>query len=162
MNNTIKQKFDYPELRQYILDHPDAKIFFGCDSQRFKKDKVWHARYIVCAIVYEKDDNKIFAEISVEKDYDSNPGKPALRLMNEVYKVSETVRELADVLEDRKFEVHLDINPNILHGSSCVINQATGYILGVNGIKPVVKPDSWAASCVSDHLVKHQESRKYK
>jgi len=162
MKETITQKLDLDEVKDYITSHPKAKIFFGCDSQRYKKNKEWHARYIVAVVVYEKDDNKIFAEISIEKDYDSNPGKPALRLMNEVYKVSEVVRDLSDVLDEREFEVHLDINPNVLHGSSCVINQATGYILGVNGIKPVVKPDSWAASCVSDHLVKHKESRVYK
>ena len=74
--------------------------------------------------------------------------------MNEVYKVSAMVTELAPDLEDRYFEVHLDINPNILHGSSVAISQAIGYIKGVNGIQPKVKPDAWCATHVADKLLK--------
>ncbi len=162
MKNTITKKMDLDKVRKYINDHPNAKIYAGCDSQRFKKQGVWNARFIACIIVYEKDENKIFAEISIEKDYDRNPGKPVMRLMNEVYKISAIVNELQDVLATRDFEVHLDINPRKDAGSNCAFNQAVGYVLGMHGIKPITKPDAWAASCVSDHLVKHKEAKKYK
>ena len=157
----IQQKIDFDEVRNYITSHPNAKIFFGCDSQKISKRKKSKtptppksARFISLVIVYEKDNNKIFAEVSTEKDYDVNPGKPVMRLMNEVYKVSAMVSELSDVLENRKWDVHLDINPRKGEGSHCAFHQAVGYIKGMHGITPIVKPDAWAASCVSDHLCK--------
>ena len=72
--------------------------------------------------------------------------------MNEVYKVSQLYLDLADVLEDRLVEVHLDINPNELHGSSCVINEAIGYIRGTCNVIPLVKPQAFAASYAADRF----------
>jgi predicted RNase H-related nuclease YkuK (DUF458 family) len=37
--------------------------------------------------------------------------------MTEVYKVSDLYLQLAEVLEGRDVEVHLDINPDEMHGS---------------------------------------------
>mgnify|MGYP003340769633 FL=1 len=73
-------------------------------------------------------------------------------LMNEVYNVSALFSELKDVLEDRYVEVHLDLNPDIRYGSSCVIQQAIGYIRGTCNLTPMVKPNSWAASHCADRL----------
>jgi UDP-glucose 6-dehydrogenase len=53
-------------------------------------------------------------------------------------------------LDDKEIEVHLDINPNELHGSSCVINEAIGYIRGTCNVIPLCKPSAWAASYVAD------------
>ena len=72
--------------------------------------------------------------------------------MNEVYKVSQLYLDLADVLEDRLVEVHLDINPNEMHGSSCVINEAIGYIRGTCNVIPLVKPQAFAASYAADRF----------
>jgi predicted RNase H-related nuclease YkuK (DUF458 family) len=148
------KEIDLDEVRAYIRENPNAKIYFGCDSTKFRKGGDWHARYVTAIVVYEKDNNKIFGEVSFERDFDKNPSRPALRMMTEVYKVSAMVLELSDALKDRYFEVHLDINPNIMHGSSVALQQAIGYIKGVNNISPKVKPDAWAASCVADHLLK--------
>jgi predicted RNase H-related nuclease YkuK (DUF458 family) len=41
-----------------------------------------------------------------------------------------------------------------LAGSNIVHNAAVGYVQGMTGILPKVKPEAWAASCVSDHFVK--------
>jgi predicted RNase H-related nuclease YkuK (DUF458 family) len=155
-------KIDLEEVKETIRSRPNAKIYFGCDSTKFKKNGEWHARFVVAVVVYEKDNNKIFGEISYERDFDKDPSRPALRMMNEVFKVSSIVLELQEVLEDRYFEIHLDINPNIMHGSSVALGQAIGYIKGVNGIDPVVKPDAWCASAVADHLLKHKRTRKKK
>jgi len=70
--------------------------------------------------------------------------------MNEVYKVSEMYLKLADVLEGRDVEVHLDINPSEMHGSNCVINEAIGYIRGTCNVIPMVKPKAFAASYAAD------------
>jgi predicted RNase H-related nuclease YkuK (DUF458 family) len=59
---------------------------------------------------------------------------------------------LKDVLEDRDVEVHLDINPDEMHGSSCVINEAVGYIRGMCNVIPLVKPEAFAASFAADRL----------
>ena len=57
-----------------------------------------------------------------------------------------------DVLVDRNVEVHLDINPNEMTGSSCVINEAIGYIKGTCNVIPLVKPQAFAASYAADRL----------
>ena len=75
-----------------------------------------------------------------------------MRLMNEVYKVSELFQKLKEVLEDRIVEVHLDINPNELFGSSCVVQQAIGYIKGTCNVTPLVKPGAFAASYAADRM----------
>lgn len=87
-----------------------------------------------------------------ERDYDQRSDRPSMRLMNEVYRVSELFQRLAPVLVDRPVEVHLDINPNELHGSSCVVQQAIGYIRGTCNVVPMVKPNAFAASYAADRL----------
>jgi len=72
--------------------------------------------------------------------------------MTEVYKVSELYLKLADVLDGRDVEVHLDINPDENFGSSCVIQQAVGYIRGTCNVIPMVKPEAFAASYAADRL----------
>jgi predicted RNase H-related nuclease YkuK (DUF458 family) len=72
--------------------------------------------------------------------------------MNEAYKVSEMYLKLSDVLIDRDVEVHLDINPDEEFGSSCVINEAIGYIKGTCNVVPMVKPQAFAASYAADRL----------
>ena len=72
--------------------------------------------------------------------------------MTEVYKVSELYLKLAEVLEGRKVEVHLDINPDDHHASSNVVSQAIGYIKGTCNVVPLVKPDAFAASYAADRM----------
>ena len=72
--------------------------------------------------------------------------------MNEVYRVSEMFQRLAPVMGDFPVEVHLDINPNEEHGSSCVISQAIGYIRGTCNVIPLVKPRAFAASYAADRI----------
>jgi len=55
-------------------------------------------------------------------------------------------------LADRPVEVHLDINPNEMHASSCVVQQAIGYIRGTCNVIPMVKPQAFAASYAADRL----------
>jgi predicted RNase H-related nuclease YkuK (DUF458 family) len=87
-----------------------------------------------------------------EKDFDKKVSRPRYRLMNEAYKLSELYLKLFDVLEDRTVEVHLDINPDEMFGSSCVIQEAIGYIRGTCNVIPMVKPKAFAASYAADRL----------
>jgi predicted RNase H-related nuclease YkuK (DUF458 family) len=157
-------KFNIEEIKEYILAHPNAKIFIGGDSQKVSnkkrkklkiKDKT--ARFVTAVVVYEKDCNKIFFEVSKEKDIDVIPGKPFNRMMNETYKVADITLQLMDVLIDRDFYIHLDISKEEFNGSHCAMGAAIGYIWGVVGIEPILKPDSWVASTVADHIVKNNK-----
>ena len=149
------RKLDLNEVREFIeAQSPETKIYIGCDSERMKIDRVWYADYITAIVVHINGNNgcKLFGEVVREKDYDQKQSKPRYRLMNEVYKVSELYLKLADVLVDRDVEVHLDINPNEMTGSSCVINEAIGYIKGTCNVVPLVKPQAFAASYAADRL----------
>ena len=75
-----------------------------------------------------------------------------MRLMNEVMKTAQLYLDLGDISDEYEVEVHLDINPNELHGSSCVINEAVGYVRGMCNVVPLVKPNAWAASYCADRL----------
>jgi len=154
-------KFDIEEIKQYIENNPNSKIIIGGDSQKMsskkrKKLKIKQktARFVTCVIVYKKDKNKIFYEVSKESDFDHNPAKPMLRMMQEVQKITSIAVELLDVISNKDFEIHLDINKSSEHGSNCALGQAIGYVWGMLGVEPIVKPNSWAASCVADHIVK--------
>jgi predicted RNase H-related nuclease YkuK (DUF458 family) len=70
--------------------------------------------------------------------------------MNEVMKVCQLYLDLGETLENREVEIHIDINPNKEHGSSCVITEAVGYVKGMCNVVPLVKPDAWAASYCAD------------
>jgi predicted RNase H-related nuclease YkuK (DUF458 family) len=47
-------------------------------------------------------------------------------------------------------EIHLDINPDEIHGSSVALQQAIGYIRGTCNIVPMVKPNAFCASFAAD------------
>lgn len=149
------KKLNLSEVKEYILaQSPETKIYLGADSERFNMNGVWYADYTTAIVVHidGRHGCKIFGEVTRERDYDQRKDRPSMRLMNEVYKVSELFQNLADVLEDRYVEVHLDINPSEMHGSHCVIQQAVGYIRGTCNVIPMVKPRAFAASYAADRL----------
>lgn len=149
------KKLDIEEVKNFInAQSPSTKIYVGADSERFKMNGLWYADYTIAVVVHIDGCHgcKIFGEVQRELDYDQKKSKPALRLMNEVYKVAEIFQSLSDVLEDRYVEVHLDINPNELYGSSCVVQQAIGYIKGTCNVVPMIKPRAFAASYAADRL----------
>ena len=147
------KKLNLEEVKAFIdAQTPETKIYLGVDSERFNMNGIWYADYITAIVIHINGNNgcKIFGEVQRERDYDQKKSKPRYRLMNEVYKVSELYLKLADVLDGREVEVHLDINPNEMHGSSCVINEAVGYIRGTCNVIPLVKPNAFAASYAAD------------
>jgi predicted RNase H-related nuclease YkuK (DUF458 family) len=147
------KKLNLEEVKAFIdAQTPETKVYLGVDSERFKLNGVWYADYITAIVVHINGNNgcKIFGEVHRERDYDQKKSRPRYRLMNEVYKVSELYLKLSDVLDGREVEVHLDINPNEMHGSSCVINEAVGYIRGTCNVVPLVKPNAFAASYAAD------------
>jgi predicted RNase H-related nuclease YkuK (DUF458 family) len=158
------KKINIDEVKDFIESQsPNTKIYIGADSERFLIGKDWYADYTLAVVVHINGNNgcKIFGEVQRERDYDQKKNRPRMRLMNEVYKLAELYQKLHDVLEDREVEVHLDINPNEMHGSSCVINEAVGYIRGMCNVVPLVKPNAFAASYCADrlkHIMSHQKA----
>ena len=149
------KKINLNEVRSFIVSQsPETKIYLGCDSERMKIDGVWYADYVLAIVVHINGNNgcKLFGEVHRERDYDKKASRPAMRLMTEVYKVSELYLKLAEVLEGRQVEVHLDINPDELHGSSCVLSQSIGYIKGTCNVIPFVKPQAFAATYAADRF----------
>ena len=141
------------EVREFIkAQTPETKVYIGADSERFKMNGIWYADYILAVVVHinGKHGCKLFGEVQRERDYDQKVSRPRMRLMNEAYKLSELYLKLADVLEDRYVEIHLDINPSEKHGSYCALQEAMGYIRGTCNVIPMVKPNAFAASYAAD------------
>ena len=149
----MRKEINIAEVKEFIMNQtPESKIYIGGDSERFMMNEQWYADYILVVVVHINGNNgcKIFGEVQRERDWDQKRDRPRMRLMNEVYKIADLYNKLHDVLEDRNVEVHLDINPNEMHGSSCVINEATGYIRVMCNVVPMVKPNAFAASYAAD------------
>lgn len=147
-------KFNIPQIKEFIdRQGPDTKIYIGVDSERIKRDKIWYADYTAAIVIHidGKHGCKLFGEVTRERDYD-RVDKPNTRLMMEVFKVSELYLKLAEVLEDRAVEVHLDINPDESYTSSNVVAQAIGYIRGTCNVEPLVKPRAFAATYAADRM----------
>ena len=141
------------EVKAYIETcSPTSKIYIGSDSERFKLKGKWYADYATVVVVHidGKHGCRIFGDITRELDYDRKVSRPALRLMNEAYKAQELYMQLQEVIGQRFCELHLDINPDERYGSSCVVTQAIGYIIGTCNIEPKVKPFAFAASIAAD------------
>jgi len=129
-----------------------TRVYLGCDSVRYMKKGKKMARFATVAIVHMNGKNgcRIFSHISKEPDYDLKAGRPKMRMMKEVQKVCELYVQLAPFIDEYDVEIHLDINTDPKHGSNCAANEAAGYVLGMTGIQPKLKPDSWAASFGAD------------
>ena len=148
-------KMNIDEVKEFISKQsPETKIYLGADSERVNVGGVWWTDYLLAVVVHIDGHHgcKVFGDIQRDRDYDKNLSKPRMRLFSEVVKIAEMYHKLEDVLVDRDIQIHLDLNPNEMFGSSCVISEAIGYIKGVCGIEPKVKPHSFAASICADRL----------
>lgn len=131
----------------------ETKIYIGTDSVRFRKDGRWFAKYASVCVVHMNGNKgcRVFKHRSIEPDFDMKKNRPSMRLMNEVMKSCELYIQLAPFIDEFDVEIHLDVNTDPKHGSNCVATQAAGYVLGVTGVEPKMKPDAFAASFAGDH-----------
>jgi len=147
--------FDIEVVKSFIqAQSAQTRIYIGVDSERIRENNVWYADYTAAVVVHidGKHGCRLFGEVTRERDWDQRADRPTTRLMTEVYKVSELYLRLADVLEDRLVEVHLDINSADEHASSNVVAQAIGYIRGTCNVVPKIKPEAFAATNAADRL----------
>jgi predicted RNase H-related nuclease YkuK (DUF458 family) len=150
------RKLDLDEVREFIVNTSlSTKIYIGSDSARYRKGDVWHAEYCTVVVVHYDGNRgcKVFGQLESERDYDQKKDKPRMRLMNEVMRTAQMYLDLEEVIGYRDVQIHLDINPDEKHGSSCVISEAVGYIKGFCNVVPFVKPNAFAASIAADRLL---------
>lgn len=132
-----------------------SKVYLGCDSVRTSHNGKLVARYATVAIIHMngKHGCRIFSNISYEPDFDVKKNRPKIRMMNEVMKVCQLYTQLIPFIDEYEVEIHLDIASDPKHGSNCAAVEAAGYVLGVTGIQPKLKPESFASSFGADHVV---------
>jgi hypothetical protein len=66
----------------------------------------------------------------------------------------EIAQTLRDFSQDLDISVHLDCNSNPSAGSSVCQKSLQSYVQGM-GFRPIIKPESWAASCLADKKSKN-------
>lgn len=140
--------------REAILDSSESSsIYVGCDSLRRKKGKQFYATYATVVIIHKdsKHGGAMYSFEDTQPDY----GSMKQRLLTEVGYAVQVASELIDIAGPRNFEIHLDINPDPKHKSSCAAKEGAGYVLGSFGFEPKLKPQAWAATHGSDHIVRH-------
>lgn len=144
------------EIVDLLVDYPEGtKIYLGCDSIRVFKNGEMHAKFATVAIIHKGGNNgcRIFSDVSFERDYDVKANRPKVRMLNEVRKVCELYHELIPFIDGYEIEIHLDISTDPKRGSNCAASEAAGYVLGMTGIEPKFKPESFCASFGADHVV---------
>lgn len=145
------------EVRSFIQSQSlESKVYIGCDSEVFKRNDKWMINYYSVVVIHIDKHRgcKVFGQKTTEIDYTKDKKKPLYRLMQEVYKASELYLALADVIDPREVEVHLDLNPSKKHVSNMIVEQAIGYIKSTCNVVPMIKPNAWAATSVADKFLK--------
>ena len=135
---------DIEEVREFIRNSSEeSAIYVGCDSRQIRDSTV----FVTVVVVHINSNHgaKIFWQVDRVRRINSI----RQRLLEEVNRAVYTALMIADVVGERPFEVHLDINPNPDHRSSVILKEAVGYVLA-QGLKPVLKPDAIAATAVAD------------
>jgi predicted RNase H-related nuclease YkuK (DUF458 family) len=151
----MKKKID----KQQVIDllntlNSNTKLYFGCDSTRFKHNKQWYAEFTTVLVVHKDGCHgcKIFAEVDKEQDFDEKASRPFNRMMNEAIRVANIYLEFEDIVYEfgLDHEIHLDINKDDIYGSSVAVKAASGYVQGTTNIIPILKPSAYAASYAAD------------
>ena len=146
-------EIDLEKVKEYIKGcSAETAVYVGSDSKCFKQDKVSKVAYITVVVIHIDGNKgaKVFKGLNIEKHH----GSLRQRLMTEVGYAATAAYEISEVVGDRPFEVHLDLNPNPNFKSSTVVKEAMGYIIGTVGFYPHVKPDSIMASNCADKWAK--------
>ena len=143
------------EMVELLADlSKDTKVYLGCDSVRYIKNDRAYGRFATVAIVHMNGKNgcRIFSNVSFEPDYDLKKNRPKMRMLNEVRKVCELYTQLAPFIDEYDIEIHLDISQDPQNGSNCAASEAAGYVLGVTGLEPKLKPNAIASSFGADYI----------
>jgi len=141
------KKLCYETVISAILGLSDSSsIYIGCDSKLSGQYTVFGL--VVILHIDSCKGGKCFASIMKEE---RRMGIKE-RLMKEVEHAVSCAARVQHAVANRKFEVHLDINPNPDHASNSVLKTALGYVKG-QGLKCRIKPDAFAATTAADYII---------
>lgn len=141
---------DMEQVKTFIRNSSmESAVYVGCDSHKTTKNGKRETVFITVVVIHIDSckGGKVFSRTDILPDFKNNRE----RLMKEVELAVMVAYEVADVVGERPFEVHLDLNPNPNHFSSTCVKEAIGWVKGM-GMTPVIKPDSWAANACADRL----------
>jgi predicted RNase H-related nuclease YkuK (DUF458 family) len=126
----------------------DKQIVIGTDSQAHQKHE-----FVTCVVLISPGyGGKIFYTKRTENKKYSLQEK----LFTEAFMSMELAMELSGKMpKSWNIEVHLDVNSNVKFKSYKYMKQLSGMV-EAQGFDVKTKPDSWAATHVSEHLVKHR------
>ena len=155
MRKYIHGDIDKEDVRGLLRSlNNETKVYFGCDSTRFKIKRRWYAEFTTVLVIHKNGRHgcKIFARVDREQDFDQKASRPFNRMMNEAMRVAELYLEYEDMIYEYglEHEIHLDINKDDIHGSSVAVKAASGYVQGTCNVVPILKPTAYAASYAAD------------
>lgn len=151
-------EIDLESIKQAIKNSsPESAVYVGCDSKR-RGDRVTYTTVVIIHFD-QKRGGAVFQNNDVETAYQNARDGVKLRMLGEAYRAGDLASKLIEVAGDRKFEVHLDINPDPKHFSSVAYQEAKGMIMGYVGIEPKFKPEAFAASSVADFTVVRESAK---
>ena len=138
--------------KQIISEHPDCKIYVGCDSQNVDKKTVY-----ATAVVFRYGNNG--AHVIYFKD--------DVKKINDLWtKLWGEVQRSIDVAGFLKFEggievyrIDLDYNKSPKHKSNVVLKAATGYVESL-GYEYASKPDMLISISVANKLCRHPVGKR--
>lgn len=135
---------DFQALQEAINNSSSkSAVYVGCDSKKKGPDLVY-----VSTVVIHYDQSRggiVFKDVEIVPYQAFYP-----KLQGEIYRIADLASKVKEMVGDRHFEVHVDINPNECYRSHAAYQEAKGAILGIVGVMPVFKPDAWAASSAAD------------
>ncbi len=123
-----------------------SSIYVGCDS------KLCGPNTLFGLVIILHIDSSRGGMCFAKKMKESRRMSVKERLMKEVEHAVLCAVRVQHVVEDRNFEVHLDLNPDPKHISNNVLNAAMGYVKG-QGLNCRIKPEAFAASTAADYLL---------
>lgn len=145
---------DIGAVREYITNStPTSRVYVGCDSdtEGYAKNLANYTNVVVVhnhTLAGSGCGAKVFGEV-FKAPYFGKLSAPSERLMNEVYYAAQLAEKIKDVVDNRVFQVHLDLSKDPENKSNTIVSQAVGYIKGL-GFTPVLKPEAVAASSAAD------------
>jgi len=138
--------------KQIISEHPDCKIYIGCDSQNVAKKTVYATAVVFrygnngAHVIYYKDDMKIITSL---RD----------KLWGEVERSIDVAYYLQTEGEINIFRIDLDYNKSPKHRSNIVLKEATGWVEGM-GYSHACKPEMLIAIRVANKLCRHPVGKR--
>lgn len=136
---------DFKALEEAIKNSSEqSSVYVGCDSKRKGSQLVY-----VSTVVIHYDTKRggvVFKDVEIEQYQALYP-----KLQGEIYRIANLALKVKNLVGERNFEVHVDINPKDCYKSHMAYQEARGAILGIVGIEPKFKPNAWAASSAADY-----------